>query len=147
MSHPTTTNPVTVGPALAQDLPEVHRMLIALAAHHGRAATVTPAMLRRLAMDQGAARLLVARLDDSPARHPVGYAMLRQGGAEGRAGCEIAQVFVQAPFRGRGIGAALIAAARQIARDEGRGQLAIGAHPDGLEAAATGGAPGISAVA
>lgn len=131
-------HPVTVRPAEAHDLPEIHRMLVALAAHHGDQATITPADLRRLCLQGEGARLLVAGLDDSPARHPVGYALLllRRNMITGTASDEINQLFVQEPFRRQGVGRALIAAARALAAAEGMAGLTIGTHPANGAAAA-----------
>jgi GNAT superfamily N-acetyltransferase len=132
MTHPTTDRPVTIRLARPEDLPEVHRMLIALAAHHGEQATITPQVLGRIALEGPAARLLVALLQDSPQRHPVGYALVLfypdmvTGGRRGL----IEQLFVQEPDRKRGIGRALIAAARAEANGAGCGRLIIGAHPE-----------------
>lgn len=130
--------PVTIHPAAAQDLPEVHRMLIGLAAHHGDVATITPQALARLALNAPQARLLVACVDDSPARHPVGYALLilRQNALTGAASYVIDQLYVQDPFRQQGVARALIAAARDLAQGEGRAALVIGAPPANAAAAA-----------
>ncbi|MEF3048593.1 GNAT family N-acetyltransferase [Pseudotabrizicola sp. L79] len=127
-----TRKPVTIHRATPPHLPEVHRMLIALAAHHGDQATITPDALRRIALQGPAARLLVAMLDDSPQRHPVGYALLvlRPDLITGGQGCAIEHLFVQAPLRHQGIGRALIDGARALARDEGCTGLTIGTHPE-----------------
>jgi GNAT superfamily N-acetyltransferase len=129
---------VSVLPGQAGHLPEVHRMLVALAAHHGDQATITPTELARLCLQDEGARLLVACLDGSPARHPLGYALLllRRNMITGRAGYEINQLFVQAPFRRLGLGRALITAARSLAAEEGRTGLTIGTHPANEAAAA-----------
>lgn len=97
---------ITIHTAEAEHLPEVHRMLIALARHRGAEPTTTPAALAQIAFDDPQARILVARLADSPARHPVGYVLVRQD----RAGASVEQIYVQPPFRGLGVGRALAAA-------------------------------------
>ncbi len=97
---------IAIQTAEAEHLPEVHRMLIALAHHRGAEPTTTPAVLAQIAFDDPRARLLVARLTDSPARHPVGYALIRQG----QGGAVLEQLYVQPPFRGLGVGRALAAA-------------------------------------
>lgn len=124
---------VTVHPAGADDLPEVHRMLVALAAHHGDIATITPAQLAHLL--QGAeARALVACLPGSPARHPVGYALItrRLEVISGHLLQDITHLYVQPPFRRRGVARALIAAAQA----EQAARLTIGTHPGNDTAAA-----------
>lgn len=130
--------PVTIRLAAPEHLPEVHRMLIALASHHGDQATITPDALRRIALQGPNARLIVAILDDSPMQHPVGYALLilRPNMVTGTQSYVIDHLFVQEPLRRQGIGRALIDGARQLALDEGRAGLAIGAHPRNTIAAA-----------
>ena len=132
-----TRKPVTIRLAAPEHLPEVHRMLIALAAHHGEQATITPAALRRIAMQGPGARLIVAMLDESPQHHPVGYALLllRHNMVLGSQSYDINHLFVQEPLRGQGIGRALIDGARKLALDEGRSGLTIGTHPENEAAA------------
>lgn len=129
---------VNVRTAEPVHLPEVHRMLIALAAHHGDAATITPADLSRLVFQSPATRLLVACLSDSPAPHPVGYALLvaRQNLVTGQVGYVMDHLFVQQPFRRAGVGRALIAAARELTLEEGRSGLTISTHPANTDAQA-----------
>lgn len=120
---------IDIRAATASDLPEVHRMMIALAAHHGDQATITPAGFRALTLDNPAARLLVALPAGSPVPHPVAYALIlgRQDTATGRITHEIANLFVQTPFRHQGYARALVAAARGLADAEGGAGLTIGA--------------------
>lgn len=127
-----TRKPVTIRLAAPEHLPEVHRMLIALAAHHGDQASITPDALRRIALQGPGTRLVVATLDDSPLRHPVGYALLvlRHDMVSGTQSYDITQLFVQEPLRRQGIGRALIEGARLLAQDEGRSGLTIAAHPE-----------------
>lgn len=122
----------TIRLAAPEHLPEIHRMLIALAACHGDQATITPDALRRIALQGPGARLIVATLDDSPLRHPVGYALmlLRPNLITGTQGYVIDQLFVQQPLRHQGLGRALISGARKLAIEEGRSGLTIGAHPE-----------------
>jgi ribosomal protein S18 acetylase RimI-like enzyme len=124
--------PLTLRPATAQDLPEVHRMLIALAAEHGEAATITPALIERIALQGRAARLLVAHRPDSPQRHPVGYALMLVGRnmVAGAAWGFVEQVYVQVPDRGRGIGRALTDAARAEAMAAGCEGVTVATRPD-----------------
>lgn len=127
-----TRKPVTIRLAAPEHLPEVHRMLIALAAHHGDQASITPQVLRRIALQGPGARLIVATLDDSPLRHPVGYALmlLRPNMVTGEQTYVIDHLFVQEPLRRHGIGRALIDGARKLAQEEGRSGLIIGTHPE-----------------
>jgi GNAT superfamily N-acetyltransferase len=124
--------PVTVRPVRAEDLPEVHRMLIALAARHGEAATITPQMLDRIALKGRAARLLVAVRPDSPQRHPVGYALMlvNRNMVAGAAWGFVEQLYVQEPDRKRGIARALVAAARSEAAEAGCEGVTVATRPE-----------------
>jgi GNAT superfamily N-acetyltransferase len=123
---------VTIRPARAEDLPEVHRMLIALAAQAGEAATITPRMLESIALQGRAARLLVAVRPDSPQRHPVGYALMlvSRNMVAGAPWGFVEQLYVQVPDRGRGIARALIAAARAEAVRSGCEGVTVATRPD-----------------
>ena len=131
MSTPN-TSPVTVRAATPDDLPEVHRMLIALAAQHGVAATVTPRVLARIALEGRAARLLVALRPDSPQRHPVGFALLLVGRNMVAAADwgVVEQLYVQEPDRGRGIARALLAAVRALAAQDGCQGVTVSSRPE-----------------
>lgn len=124
--------PLTLRPATVQDLPEVHRMLIALAAEHGERATITPSLIERIALQGRAARLLVAHRSDSPQRHPVGYVLMLVGRnmVAGANWGFVEQLYVQVPDRKRGIGRALIAAARAEAMAAGCAGLTVATRPD-----------------
>jgi GNAT superfamily N-acetyltransferase len=126
---PDTGGGLAIRPARPEDMPEVHRMLIALAAHHGDAATITPLRLRELCFETGEALVLVACLPGSPARDPVGYALVtrRHEMISGRMLQEVTHLYVQPPFRGQGLGRALIAAARSLAQAGAAARLTIGA--------------------
>lgn len=127
-----TTPPLTIRPARADDLPEVHRMLIALAARTGQRAAITPPVLARIALQGRAARLLVAQRDDSPQRHPVGFVLLMFG-RNMVAGADwgvVEQLYVQEPDRGRGIGRALLAAARDLAAQAGCAGVTVSSRPE-----------------
>lgn len=126
------TSPVTVRLATADDLPETHRMLIALAAKSGAPARITPPVLARIALEGRAARLLVAHLTDSPQRHPVGFALLLVG-RNMVAGADwgfVEQLYVQEPDRKRGIGRALLAAARELAAKAGCEGVTVSSKPE-----------------
>lgn len=126
---PETGGDPAVRPARPEDMPEVHRMLIALAAHHGDAATITPLRLRELCFETGEALVLVACLPGSPARDPVGYALVtrRHEMMSGRMLQEVTHLYVQPPFRGQGLGRVLIGAARRLAQAGAAARLTIGA--------------------
>lgn len=124
--------PVTTRLATPEDLPEVHRMLIALAAREVQAVTITPRLLARIALEGRAARLLVAHRSDSPQRHPVGFALMLVG-RNMVAGADwgvVEQVYVQEPDRGRGIGRALLAAAREMAAQIGCQGVTVSSRPE-----------------
>jgi GNAT superfamily N-acetyltransferase len=107
-------------------------MLIALAAQTGAPARITPPVLARIALEGRAARLLVAHLTDSPQRHPVGFALLMVG-RNMVAGAEwgvVEQLYVQAPDRKRGIGRALLAAAREVAAKAGCQGVTVSSRPE-----------------
>ena len=132
MSVVTLETPVIVRPARAEDLPEVHRMLIALAAQAGEAATITPQMLDRIALRGRAARLLVAVRPDSPQRHPVGYALMlvNRNMVAGANWGFVEQLYVQVPDRKRGIAGALVAAARAEAALAGCEGVTVATRPE-----------------
>lgn len=126
------TPTVTVRLAQAEDLPETHRMLIALAAQTGQPATITPRILARIALEGPAARLLVAHRTDSPQRHPVGFALMLVGRnmVAGTDWGVVEQLYVQEPDRKRGIGRALLAAARDIAERAGCAGVTVSSRPE-----------------
>ena len=122
---------VTIRLATADDLPETHRMLIALAAQTGVPVRITPPMLARIALEGRAAHLLVAHLTDSPQRHPVGFALMLVG-RNMVAGAEwgvVEQLYVQEPDRKRGIGQALVTAARTAAAKAGCQEVTVSSRP------------------
>jgi GNAT superfamily N-acetyltransferase len=123
---------VTVRLAKPDDLPEVHRMLIALAMQAGETVTITPRLLDRIALEGRAARLLVALRPDSPQRHPVGYALMlvRRNMVAGANWGFVEQLYVQAPDRGRGIARTLMAAARAEAAQAGCEGITVATRPD-----------------
>ena len=127
-----TPAPVTIRLAQADDLPEVHRMLIALAARAGAALPITAQVLTKIARQGPAARLLVAHRTDSPQRHPVGFALLLIG-RNMIAGADwgvVEQLYVQEPDRKRGIGRALLAAARSEADAAGCAGVTVSSRPE-----------------
>ena len=132
MTAQTLETPVILRPAVAEDLPEVHRMMTALALEHGEVATITPRLIERIALQGRAARLLVALRPDSPQRHPVGYALMLVGRnmVAGRTWGFVEQVYVQEPDRKRGIARALVAAARVEAEAAGCAGVTVATRPD-----------------
>ena len=127
-----TRTAVTTRLAMPEDLPEVHRMLIALASQTGVAARITPPVLARIALEGRAARLLVAHRTDSPQRHPVGFALMLVG-RNMVAGADwgvVEQLYVQEPDRKRGIGRALLAAAREMAGQAGCEGVTVSSTPE-----------------
>lgn len=125
-------HPVNVRLVTSEDLPEVHRMVIALAAQSGATSRITPPVLARIALEGPAARLLVALRPDSPQRHPVGFALLLIG-RNMVAGADwgfVEQVYVQHPDRGRGIGRALLASARETAARAGCAGVTVSSRPE-----------------
>lgn len=125
------TPDIAVRLATPDDLPETHRMLIALAARSRGAATITPPILARIAEGR-ASRLLVAHRTDSPQRHPVGFALLLVGRnmVAGEEWGFVEQLYVQEPDRKRGIGRALLAAAREAAAKAGCQGLTVSSQPE-----------------
>lgn len=123
---------VTTRLATEADLPETHRMLIALAAQAGRPTTITPRVLARIALEGPAARLLVAHRRDSPQRHPVGFALMlvERNMVAGAEWGFVEQLYVQEPDRGRGIGRALLAAARELAAGAGCEGVTVSSTPE-----------------
>ena len=124
--------PVTLRLARPEDLPEVHRMLIALAAQAGAVATITPDMLDQIALQGRAARLVVALRPDSPQRHPVGYALVlvTRNMIAGAKWGFVEQLYVQVPDRKRGIARALVAAARAEATRAGCKGVTVATRPE-----------------
>lgn len=117
------------------DLATLDRMVTEIAAHHGDAAAHTPTTLLRDVT--GAAPLvtvLMAELEGAP-RGFAGLAPLVQL-PFGRRGTDLHMLWVDAGWRGRGLGHALVEAARQRARDMGSSYMVVGTHPDNAAAQA-----------
>ncbi len=127
--------PLTLRSADLGDVPRLCAMIHALARHHGDTPTVTEATLHRdLFGPSPRGRALVAEL----AGQAVGYALLvpvwQAQTATRRV--DLQHLFVEAEVRGQGIGRALVAAAREEARESGAQRLTVGTHPDNARAAA-----------
>lgn len=118
-----------INPITETDIPDVVRMIHALAAHHGDSAAVTEDDLRRDALGSSPwLRVLVAE--------GVGYAALcplaqLQFGVRGM---DLHHIFVVEAARGLGVGGALINASIACAKGEGARFLTVGTHPDNLSA-------------
>lgn len=119
--------------AMPDDLPALHAMIGALATQRGDAATISPETLDRIALRGAGVRVLVAGASGAA----VGYALLllRHDMLTGRASYEVNQLFVLPEHRLRGIGRALVDAARELAEGEGRSHLSIPTRAADLEAA------------
>ncbi|SLN49683.1 GNAT family N-acetyltransferase [Roseisalinus antarcticus] len=115
---------IAIRPFAHADLPELHRMVCALAAHHGDTADVTPdELLHNVTGATPWATLLIA-----DAGGPVGYAALsrRIHLQWGRRGMELTNLWIDPVWRGGGAGRMLIDAARREARALGCAYITVG---------------------
>ncbi len=122
-------------PARPADLPDILRLIRALSAFHGDTAEVTLEQLQSFYFDPAApASALLARDQDDV----IGYAgllphiRLHSGGKT----IDIQHLYVVETHRGRGVGRALIAAARAQAEAMGCFRLTIGTDPNNAAAQA-----------
>ncbi|MCF6370393.1 GNAT family N-acetyltransferase [Rhizobium sp. TRM95001] len=117
---------VTIRAAKRHDLPELHEMIAALAAHHGDAASMTPETLERDLF--GPMPWIQALVADS-GNGLMGYAILvpLYRAQEGRRGMDLHHLFVRDGQRGNGIGQHLVSRAREIARSAGCDYLSVSA--------------------
>jgi ribosomal protein S18 acetylase RimI-like enzyme len=125
----------TARPAAPADLPDLVRMIRALAAHHGDASGIDEASLAGLAFGpHPAVTLLVA----GEPGHLRGYAalvpLLRL--QFGQRGADLHHLWVEPQHRRQGIGKALIAQACATAQAGGAAYLTVGTHPDNHQAQA-----------
>jgi len=118
--------------AVPDDLPQVHEMMGLLARHHGDTATIGHEVMQVQIFDRGLGRIVVAAEEEGL----VGYALLlaRPNLVTGGVGHDINHLFVVEWRRRAGIGRALIAALRQVSRDEGAEVLTISAQVENLGA-------------
>lgn len=112
------------------DLPKVLEMIHALATHHDDVSTLTLQTLTQEAREW--LRILVA----CDGADVVGYAALvplaqLQFGVRG---LDIHHLFVDAPFRQRGVGRALIKASIALGNELSCKYLTVGTHPNNIEA-------------
>lgn len=114
-----------IRPLVETDVPDVVRMICALATHHGDVATVDDASLRRDALGPHPwLHVLVAE--------GKGYcALYGQAQAQyGVRGMEVHHLYVEPAARGSGFGRALMDAARTHAQTLGCRYLTVGTHVD-----------------
>lgn len=114
--------------ATVLDIPQVHEMMSLLAQHHGDTATITRQEMQAQIFDQARGRIVVAAEEEGL----VGYALLlaRPNLVTGGVGHDINHLFVVEWRRRAGIGRALIAALREVSRDEGAEGLTISAQAE-----------------
>ena len=139
MDEDTEIRPLRVGEAEALCV-----LIAALAAHHDDVAQVRPCdVVRDCLGPRAMARVLVAerggRLVGYAALFPVMQMQL------GRRGAELHHLFVAEDLRGAGLGTALVAAARDQAREMGADYMALGASEENLRAHGFCGAQGFEA--
>ncbi len=124
---------ISIRPVREDDLPDLHRMVTALAAHHGDVATLTLDALRDDTIGESPwLYVLVAQVEGL-----VGYAALcpmtqLQFGVRGM---DMHHLFVRADMRRCGVGRALIDASMRLTRDLGCRFMTVGTHPENAEAA------------
>lgn len=127
---------LSIRPVTAADLPQLHHMICALAAHHGDVPDISPTHLARDAIGAAAwFHVLVAEADTGclqgyAALNPVGQLIL------GARGLDLHHLFVRESHRGMGVGSALLAACRVLASEKECAFLTVGSHPDNRKAAA-----------
>ncbi len=119
--------------ATARDVPDLLSMIRKLCAFHGDRCHMGLAETQASLVD-GPLTALIAR----KATRAIGYAVLEPRWRPMHHGdlLDIAHLFVEEPMRGRGIGKALIAAAREEATRSQACRLTIGTAPDNPGAAA-----------
>ncbi len=121
--------------ARPSDLPDILSMIRALASFHGDTATIThEALQEALWGDTATVTALVAKSDGAA----VGYAGITWDIIlhEGARRADIHHLYVKEAHRARGVGAALIARARDHAKETGAVRLTIGTDPDNATAIA-----------
>ncbi|MBR2657286.1 MAG: GNAT family N-acetyltransferase [Loktanella sp.] len=126
---------VDIRAATDRDIPDVIRMINALATHHGDTAEISEAELMRDAYsDRPWLHLLVAQSGDTM----LGYAALF-GTVQlhmGRRDMVVHHMYTDPDYRGQGIGQALVEACKQEARAQSCAYLEVGTDPDNLAAQA-----------
>ncbi|WP_299282673.1 GNAT family N-acetyltransferase [uncultured Tateyamaria sp.] len=124
----------TIRPVDPADIPALHMMICALAAHHGDTPNINPTHLRRDVLGTCPwYTVLVAEQDAAL----IGYAALLPLGQLqfGARGMDMHHLFVRDHRRGQGVGAALVSASQAHCRKVGCTVLTVGTHPDNAKAA------------
>lgn len=126
---------VEIRDATPTDLPDLKRMVQALAEHHDDVPQVTLEILQRDIFGVVPWIYVIVAEAEGTA---VGYAALcplikLQMGVRG---IDMHHLFVESGFRGQGIGKQLIKSAMQKARELSCSQMSVGTHPDNLNAQA-----------
>ena len=117
-----------VAMARPADLPHIQKLIQALSAYHGDTAQVSLEWLQRMFFDEeDRATAFVAR----DGTRLVGYAGVTHKIVlhSGRERFDIQHLYIIEAWRGRGVGKALIEAARQFAQARGATGLTIGTDP------------------
>lgn len=115
--------------AVADDLPQVLKMIHALADHHGDTATIDLETLERDALgDRPWVTLLVAKMQGDVAGYAVLCPLVQMQFA--KRGMDMHHLFVLPQHRGKRIGAALIDASQSVAKRLGCAYMMVGTHPD-----------------
>lgn len=129
------TDAIHITPARPADLPDLLRLIRALSAFHGDTARVTLEQLQDMIFG---ARPQVDAFVARQAGQIVGYAGLTSDVVvhEASLRMDIHHLYVVETHRGRGIGRALIAAARDLATARGAERLTIGTDPRNASAIA-----------
>lgn len=111
---------LTIRHATPEDLTALHPLIARFTEDRGEPVPTPDDLMRRAFIAPGA-RVLIAREDGQA----IGYALMLLDTDTGRAGFEVAQLFVTETQRRRGIGRRLIAAARALTEAEGRVRLTV----------------------
>lgn len=123
---------ITIRRLTRADLGALCDMIRALAAYHGDVSTVSEAMLERdcfasLPTAQPWVQILVA--EEAGALLGYGALLPRAQLQFAERGMDLHHLFVRPEARGRGVGQALLQAARQLAGRKGAGFLSVGVDP------------------
>lgn len=131
-------------PARPAHLPDILRMVQALSAFHGDTAQATLETLQTTLFNPDRATAFVAQIDGKL----VGYAGLTFTPIlhEGSVRIDIHHLYVAESYRSRGVGKALIAAARDFAQETGASRLTIGTDPENTGAHAAYRAMGLTEI-
>lgn len=128
-----TTN---IRPVQEKDLPQLHHMICALAAHHGDVPDINPSHLARDVL--GTAPWFHVLVAAGERDCLLGYtALLPRGQLQtGVRGMDMHHLFVRDAHRGSGLGCALINAAITHCKNLRCQGITVGTHPENADAAA-----------